>query len=108
MTGAPKRKGDGAERELVVSLRSLGLEVARAYGAGRPDDVGDLDGLPGVYAQVKYYADPWRAVREALDAGDERSEPWPTGFVRYPRRPLFVVCMRLEPWADMYRAATGG
>ena len=106
MTSPQARKGAAAERELVALLRTQGLlAVERAYGAGRPDDQGDLDGLPEVYAQVKHYADGWRAVREALAAGDTSGMPWPVGFVRYPRQPLWVATMRAEAWSSMYRDA---
>jgi Holliday junction resolvase len=42
VTGPAKRKGDDAEREALDVLRSLGLDVRRNYGAGRPDDIADL------------------------------------------------------------------
>ena len=109
-----KGKGDRAERELVEALSLLlpTLKVERAYGAGRPDDTGDLDGLPYVAAQVKWWADPWPAVRSALDGASEQSLihalPYAVGFVRYPKRPRWVVVMDLDSWALMYRDALSG
>lgn len=54
MTNNNKRRGDNAERLLVAWLRDNGFPNAeRAYGAGRPDDVGDIDGIPGVVIECK-------------------------------------------------------
>lgn len=50
MTSPQGRKGSQWERDVVAYLKSAGFPHAeRAYGAGRPDDVGDIDlGLPVV------------------------------------------------------------
>jgi len=59
MTGgsAPKRKGSQFERDVVRYLRDHGFpDVERAYGAGRPADIGDLVGLPGICCEVKNHA----------------------------------------------------
>lgn len=54
MTSASKRKGSEAERDVVKYLRRKGWASAeRAYGAGRPDDVGDISGLESVCIEVK-------------------------------------------------------
>lgn len=53
MTNAQKAKGDRWERACVEFLRSAGLEVERAYGAGRPDDVGDIDGISWLAVSCK-------------------------------------------------------
>lgn len=102
-------KGDRAEREVVQALRALGLvDADRAYGAGRCDDRGDIDGLPGVVAQVKWYADGWRAVREGVDGAVEqagRMDCWPVALVRYPRKPRWLWVMTLEDGAGLYRQA---
>jgi hypothetical protein len=73
---AARRKGSQWERDVVAFLRSAGLVNAeRAYGAGRPDDVGDIDGLPGVVVEAKNCArlefGPWldEAERERANAG---------------------------------------
>jgi hypothetical protein len=69
VTGRSKRKGDDAEREALDVLRSLGLDVRRNYGAGRPDDVADLTVEGLVAIQVRNHADFGRAcVEAALDA----------------------------------------
>lgn len=57
MANAAKRKGDAFERDVVAYLRDQGFPyVERAYGAGRPDDVGDLDGIPGWCFELKNHA----------------------------------------------------
>jgi Holliday junction resolvase len=62
MTGgaAPKRKGSAFERDVVAVLQAAGHRYAqRAYGAGRPADIGDIDGLPRFAFECK--------ARRALD-----------------------------------------
>ncbi len=64
MTGAAKRKGDAAEREVAALLTDLlGLPVRRKLGAGRQDDTGDLDGIPDTVVQVVNRRDLWVAMR---------------------------------------------
>ncbi len=64
VTGAAKRKGDAAEREAATILHNLtGYPVRRMLGAGRTDDVGDLDGIPNTVIQVAAWADALRAMR---------------------------------------------
>lgn len=54
MTTAAKRKGSQYERDVVKWLRGMGYPCAeRAYGAGRHDDVGDIDGINGVVIECK-------------------------------------------------------
>lgn len=54
MTTPSKRKGSQYERDVVKWLRSSGFACAeRAYGAGRQDDVGDIDGIDGVVVECK-------------------------------------------------------
>lgn len=51
---AMKRKGSAFERDVVAYLRANGFPYAeRAYGAGRPEDVGDIDGVPGWTIEAK-------------------------------------------------------
>jgi hypothetical protein len=74
MTGPSKRKGDRAELEAAALLHDLtGWPVRRALGAGRADDVGDLDGFPDTVVQVASWADALRAIREKpLEAERQR------------------------------------
>lgn len=54
MTTAAKRKGSQWERDCVKWLNANGFPCAeRAYGAGRHDDVGDIDGIDGVVVECK-------------------------------------------------------
>lgn len=71
MTGAAKRKGDRAELEAAAMLTDLlGTPVRRKLGAGRADDTGDLDGVPGHVVQVCDWQDLATAVRVKPIAAD--------------------------------------
>lgn len=51
-----KAKGSAFERDVVAFLRDHGHPFAeRHYGAGRPEDVGDIDGIPGWTLELKNY-----------------------------------------------------
>jgi len=51
---AMRAKGSQFEREVVGYLKANGFPYAeRHYGAGRPEDVGDIDGIPGWTLEVK-------------------------------------------------------
>jgi len=64
MTNPQKAKGDRAELEAAALLtEALGLPVRRKLGAGRIDDTGDLDGVPGQVVQVAIWADTAAAAR---------------------------------------------
>ena len=54
-----KNKGDAAEREAAKLLAAAtGLPVRIKLGAGRQDDVGDLDGIPKTVIQIASYSNP--------------------------------------------------
>jgi len=60
-----KDKGDRAEREAAELLsKATGYEVRRQLGAGRLDDIGDLDGIPETIVQVADWADKSAACLE--------------------------------------------
>ena len=64
MTNKNKRKGDAAEREAALILCSIsGHQCRRQLGAGRQDDVGDIDGIPNTVVQIAAWKDIARAVR---------------------------------------------
>ena len=73
---AMKAKGSAFEREVVRVLHEHGHpHAARAYGAGRPRDVGDISGVPGFAVEVKACRSidlsGWldEAAREAANVG---------------------------------------
>ncbi len=54
MTSPERRKGNAFELAIVGYLREHGFPFAeRAYGAGRPLDVGDIDGVVGWTLEAK-------------------------------------------------------
>ncbi len=56
MTGgrSPKIKGSAFERDVVRYLQQHGLpDAERAFGAGRPEDIGDIVGVPGICIEAK-------------------------------------------------------
>jgi hypothetical protein len=54
MANPQKRKGSQFERDVAEYMSHHGHPfVERAYGAGRPDDRGDLTGLPGWCLELK-------------------------------------------------------
>lgn len=76
---ASKRKGSAFERDVVHFLVDHGFPYAeRAYGAGRPDDVGDIDGVLGFCLEAKAHKQidlagfVDEATREAKNADSHR------------------------------------
>ncbi len=54
MTSPERRKGNAFELAIVAFLREHGFPFAeRAYGAGRPDDRGDIAGVAGWVLEAK-------------------------------------------------------
>lgn len=111
MTTASKRKGSEAERDVVKYLRRRGWSSAeRAYGAGRPDDVGDISGLEGVCIEVKNQKQINLAgwVEELIvEMRNARAE---TGAVVHKRRGKSSVAewyatMPVSDWVDLLRKA---
>lgn len=78
MAHPSKRKGDRAELEVQALLRDhLGVGARRKLGAGRKDDMGDIDGLPDTVVQVANYANVTTAVREKpLECEEQRLRAW--------------------------------
>lgn len=109
---ASKRKGDRAELEVQEILRELlGVPARRALGAGRKDDVGDIDGVPETVIQVANKpSDTLRAVREKpLEAERQRRNTYPrrsfaATFVRL-RGGEYRVVLTPEQWATLWREA---
>lgn len=113
MTGASKAKGDRGEREVVPLLsRLLRLpDVRRALGAGRKDDVGDIDGVPNTAVQVAWRANFTSTVYTKIEDVERqrvnRRVPFGVAFCRINNRP-WVACMTPEQYAKMWRYAQLG
>lgn len=110
MTGASKRKGDAAEREAATLIHDLtGYTVRRMLGAGRADDVGDIDGLPDTVVQVASWSNvgaavsvkPWECETQQANAGAH----FGATFLRM-RGGRWVVALTPEQWAATWREAT--
>lgn len=118
MANSSKRKGDRAEIEVQELLRELlGVPARRKLGAGRKDDVGDIDGVPDTVIQVANHKDVARAVREkpleceaqrGRSMSDVHRPPWPctfaATFVRL-RGGEYRVVLTPEQWATLWREA---
>jgi len=73
MANPSKAKGDRGELEAAALLtEALGLLVRRKLGAGRADDTGDLDGVPGHVVQVANWADTAAAARVKPPAAEQQ------------------------------------
>ena len=89
MSTPSKRKGDSAERELAHLLSDLlGTTIRRKLGAGRKDDEGDLEGIPGWTVEVKNYpSDLARGINVGLkDLEREQANAGTTFGVCFVRR----------------------
>lgn len=109
---AAKDKGDRAEREVQALLRDLlGVPARRKLGAGRADDMGDIDGVPDTVIQVVSYADLTRAIREKVPACEVQQEraraTFGATFLRR-RGGGYVVVLSPAQWATYWREATAG
>lgn len=109
MTNRAKDRGDRAEREVQALLRDLlGVPARRQLGAGRQDDIGDIDGVPDTCIQVAAWDDLTRAVREKVPACVAQQEragaTFGATFLRR-RGGSFIVVMTPEQWATLWREA---
>ena len=94
MSNPSKAKGDRFEREAVAALAAAAPDLVRPnprrkLGAGRRDDVGDLDAFDGVTIQVRALSNVTRALRSAADdavvQGERAGTRWAVGMVPIPR-----------------------
>lgn len=104
MANPNKRKGDRAERELASILTDrLHTPVRRFLGAGRKDDIGDLDGVSNHTLQVKN----WRNITAAITTGIEQLKQQQqnaktdngTLFIKHPKHGWLAV-QTLEQWIN--------
>ena len=107
MTSPSKSKGDRAEREIAAILSDhFGVTVRRKLGAGRTDDEGDLEGIPGWCLEVKDYADVLRGLREGLDdcTAEQANSGLPFGAAFIRRRGgRWFVAMTVEQFCTIAR-----
>jgi Holliday junction resolvase len=67
MANRNKTKGDRAERALATLLtETLGKPMRRMLGAGRKDDIGDIDGIDDTAIQVKHWTNITAAITEGI------------------------------------------
>jgi hypothetical protein len=109
VTSPQKSKGDRAELEVQALIRDLtGWPARRKLGAGRSDDMGDIDGVPSTVVSVKNFKDVIRGIREALrDLPDQQKRARVTfaaAFIRLPGG-RYLVVMTPEMWATYAREA---
>jgi hypothetical protein len=101
-----RRKGSTFERAIVDYLRTHGFPFAeRTYGAGRPDDKGDIDGIAGWVLEAKNHKtiDLARWADEAAkEAQTCRSHLWAV-IAKRRNRPVSdsYVVMSLEQFARL-------
>jgi hypothetical protein len=110
MSNSSKRKGDRAELEVQGLIRDLlGIPARRKLGAGRLDDMGDIDGVDSTCISVVNYNDIARAVREKVPEVEVQAQRMGATFSAvFVRRPggKYVVVMSPEAWATYWREAT--
>jgi hypothetical protein len=109
VTNSSKRKGDKAELEVQALLRDhLGVPARRALGAGRIDDMGDIDGVPDTVIQVANWASLDRAVREKLpDLERQQANAHATHAALFCRRVggTWVIVLTPQMWFTLIREA---
>jgi hypothetical protein len=99
---APARKGARWEHDAVVFLAAHGHPYAeRTYGAGRPDDIGDIDGLPGWTLQCR---NTKALALNALDDAEKQRRGrigYSAAIIKRPRKPIAqaYVVMSLATFA---------
>jgi hypothetical protein len=109
MANPNKRRGDRAELEVQALLYNLlGVPARRKLGAGRRDDMGDIDGVPDTCISVASIARLNEAIREKpveLDEQLKRSGcTFGATFVRL-RGGAYRVVLTPEQFATFWREA---
>ena len=90
-------KGPLREREVAAMFQEAGYPKARrALGAGRKDDVGDIDGVPDLCIQVAGRKTGLAAVIDEKIVATElqrenRGVPFTSLWIRMDRKPWIVV-----------------
>ncbi len=104
-----KRKGDRCELEVQGILRDhLGVPARRKLGAGRHDDMGDIDGVPDTVIQCASIANLAAAMRvKPLECQAQQARAGATfgaTFLRL-RGGEYRVVLTVEQWAASWREA---
>lgn len=102
MANANKRKGDRAERELAATLSErLNTPIRRYLGAGRTDDIGDLEGVSNHTLQVKNWRDITAAIRIGIEQLKQQQQNAKTEngtlFIKHPKHGWLAV-QTLDQW----------
>jgi hypothetical protein len=117
VANANKHKGDRGELEIQELLRELLKlpKVRRALGAGRSDDVGDIDGVPNTAIQVAWWNSPMTAINAKIESTEiqrrNRRVRFAALFVRRTRSrngPKWIVVLTPDQWAIMWKYANYG
>jgi hypothetical protein len=107
-----KDKGDRGEREVQELLRDLLKRptIRRALGAGRLDDVGDIDGVPNTVVQVAWWKDVLAAINtKTVSVEAQRRNArrlFAVSFIRM--RKGWIVVQTPEQWERLHRYAQIG
>ena len=108
MANSAKTKGDRAEREVERILQNLlGVGARRKLGAGRKDDMGDIDGVPDTVIQVTAADRPSDALAKIPGTVEQQERAGATfGALFWRRRGgSYVVCMTPDQFAALWREA---
>ena len=105
---AAKAKGSQYERDVVHYFQDNGFpEAERAYGGGRPDDVGDLANVPGVTGEIKNHKDIDLAgfMDEAKREQANARTPYGVAIIKRRMKPVAesYVVLTLEQFSRLLR-----
>jgi len=104
-----KRKGDQAERVAAALINDLtGWPTRRKLGAGRLDDIGDIDGVPDTVIQVTALVNVTHAFAKLEACVEQQQRAGATFGATFLRRPggKWVVVLTPEQWATYAREAS--
>lgn len=107
MSNPQKAKGDRAELGVQALIRDLlGWPARRKLGAGRLDDVGDIDGAPDTVIQVAAWARLDKVLRlKPLECEIQQARAGATFGATFIKLPggTFRVVLTPEQWATYAR-----
>jgi len=110
MANPKKRKGDDAERQLAKTLTVLLQKpMRRTLGAGRKDDIGDIDGIDDTAIQVKHWQDITAAITQGIGqlARQQNNKKAAHGvlFIKH-RKHGWLAVTTITEWAENERTRT--